>query len=147
MPILNYTTKIDAHKTVAEIQKILAKGGAASIKTDYDNGFPVAISFLASIGERLVPFRLPADFEGVRLTLARDPNVPRALKSMEQAQRVAWRVVKDWTEAQMAFIQAGQATLSQLFLPHALNNDTGKTFYEEVASNPRFLLGSGENHG
>lgn len=72
MPILNYTTKIDAHKTVAEIQRILAKGGASSIKTDYENGFPVAISFLALIGDRLIPFKLPADFEGVQLALARD---------------------------------------------------------------------------
>lgn len=145
MPILNYTTKIDPHKTVAEIQRILAKGGATSIKTDYADGLPVAISFLAIIGERSVPFKLPADFDGVHRVLLRDSDVPRGLKTMEQAQRVAWRVVKDWVEAQMAFIQSGQASLAQLFLPHAINQDSGRTVYEEVAADPRFLLDSGED--
>lgn len=36
MPILNYTTKIAAAKTVGEIQAILARAGAQSISIDYD---------------------------------------------------------------------------------------------------------------
>jgi hypothetical protein len=31
MPILNYTTTIDAHKTVTDVQRLLAKRGARAI--------------------------------------------------------------------------------------------------------------------
>jgi hypothetical protein len=143
MPILNYTTKIDPTRTVGEIQYILAKAGAASVKVDYQGGEPVAVAFLAQIGERLVPFRLPADWEGVYRVISKDYEIPTRLRTREQAKRVAWRVVKDWVEAQMAFIQSGQASLAQLFLPHAVKAD-GHTLYEEIAADPRFLLGSGE---
>lgn len=43
----------------------------------------------------------------------------------------------------MAFIQSGQATLAQLFLPHAVGRN-GRTFYEEVLVNPTGLLLPGE---
>jgi hypothetical protein len=45
MPILNYTTKIDAKKTVGEIQDILASHGASKIMIDYENSVPIAITF------------------------------------------------------------------------------------------------------
>jgi hypothetical protein len=48
-------------------------------------------------------------------------------------------VVKDWVEAQVALIQSGQATLAQLFLPHAVRPD-GRTLFETVAAEPQFLL-------
>ena len=36
MPLLNYTTTIAAHKTIAEIQQMLAKAGANAILSEYD---------------------------------------------------------------------------------------------------------------
>lgn len=44
MPILNYTTKIAPERTVAEIQRILAKAGATSVSVDYDEAAaPIAV--------------------------------------------------------------------------------------------------------
>ena len=43
--------------------------------------------------------------------------------------RVAWRITKNWVEAQMAFIEAKQAELSQVFLPYIVNRDN-LTVYE-----------------
>ena len=82
------------------------------MKVDFAGGEPTVVSFLLPVGERLLPFRLPADCEGVQVVMTRDKEVPPRLRTREQAQRVAWRVVKDWVEAQMAFIQSGQATLA-----------------------------------
>lgn len=46
MPLLNYTTTIAAHTTVAEIQQMLAKAGANAILSEYDDdGYIVALSF------------------------------------------------------------------------------------------------------
>ena len=139
MPLLNYTTKIAVGKTVTEIQTILAKAGAASVRTDYEKGEPVAIYFLVTINGALVPFRLPADWQGTYKIISKDWSIPRSLRTEEQAKRVAWRVLKGWVEAQMAFIEFGQASMAQLFLPHAIRRD-GRTFYGEVATSPVSLL-------
>lgn len=139
MPILNYTTEIAADKTVMELQRILARAGASCVQVNYQAGEPTCVSFMITVAGRPLPFRLPADVEGTYLVLTRDEKVPPRFSTRQQAQRVAWRVVKDWVEAQMALIQSGQATLAQLFLPHAVRPD-GRTLFETVAADPRFLL-------
>ena len=60
MPILNYTTKVDALKTQSEIVYILAKHGARAVLQEYDDtGKVVALSFqiLTSAGNQAI--RLP----------------------------------------------------------------------------------------
>lgn len=141
MAILNYTTKISTAKSASEIQEILVKAGAASIRIDYEDGEAAAISFLLIIGGNQVPFRLPSYWQGVYKIISSDSAIRWQLRTEEQAKRIAWRIVKDWIEAQLAFIQSGQASMSQLFLPYAVQR-SGRTFYEEVATNPTLLLGA-----
>ena len=142
MPILNYTTEIDAGRTVAEILRILAKAGASQARIDYEDGDPTGVMFMLNIGDRFLPFRLPANIAGVHRLIAENKQIKPHMRTRAQATRVAWRIVKDWVEAQIAFIESGQATLPQLFLPHAVGND-GRTLFEQVAADPRLLLGSG----
>lgn len=142
MPILNYTTEVPSDRTVAEIQRILAKAGAASVRIDYAQGEPAAVSFLLMLGGQPAPFRLPSNWEGVWAIIRKDASVARRLRTEGQAKRIAWRVVKDWVEAQLALIQSGQASMAQLFLPHAVRAD-GRTFFEVVAAEPQLLLGRG----
>lgn len=47
----------------------------------------------------------------------------------EQAERVAWRIIKDWIEAQMAILESKQVVFEEIFLPYMLNNK-GQTFFE-----------------
>lgn len=46
----------------------------------------------------------------------------------EQAERVAWRVAREWLLAQLAIIEAQMATLDQVMLPY-LQVDGQKTLY------------------
>lgn len=141
MPILNYTTKIDPVKTVGEIQAILAKAGALSVNTEYENGLPTAVTFLVQVNGNYVNFRLPSNHMGVFRRIQRDPDVPRNLKTEGQARRVGWRIVKDWVEAQMAIIDAQLATLPEVFLPYAVAPN-GKTFYQEFEERQLLLTTS-----
>ncbi len=145
MPILNYTTEISAARTVGEIQNILARAGAASIRVDYQDKEPDAVIFMLMIGYAPVEFRVPSRWQGVHSILHRDdsPGMRPKFRTEVHARRVAWRIVKDWIEAQLALVESGQATLPQLFLPHAIRAD-GQTLYEVVAANPRFLLATGD---
>jgi hypothetical protein len=131
--ILNYTTTVEAAKSIAEITRILAAHRAVSILTDFDNGQPVAISFRIQTGFGLMTFRLPAEVEKVFAVLHRSRISPR-FKTREQAGRVAWRICKDWVEAQMALIRMGQVELEQIFLPYAQDSQ-GITLYERMKTN------------
>jgi hypothetical protein len=139
MPIKNYTTKINQGQTVAEIQALLAAKGAQSIMVDYENGDPTALAFMVKWQGQEVPFRLPCNWEGALAALKRD----RRKVDETQARAIAWRIVKDWVAAQMAIIEAGQATLQEVFLPYALVNKQ-TTLFQRMTIDPGRLLGAGE---
>ena len=49
---------------------------------------------------------------------------------MEQARRVAWRILKDWVAAQLAIVEAEQAQMAEVFLPYAVESQTGQTMFQ-----------------
>lgn len=139
MAILNYTTQIDFNKTIGEIYSILARVKVQQISTDYDNGQPSAVKFMLLYFEQPVYFRLPCNIEGVYKSLCRAPKVPNKLRTKEQARRVAWRIIKDWVEAQIAIVEAQQAEMVEVFLPYAIDK-SGDTFFQQFSANHQKLL-------
>ena len=140
MAILNYTTKIDAAKTVGEIQAMLAKKGAASIRIDYEKGVPIAVEFetdTPTLGRQFYSYA--PRVEGVLESLQRDPNVPSRFCDLEQARRVAWRIEKDWLEAQFAKSEAMRFPLERLMLSYMVMGQ--KPLYEKmVESHAKMLM-------
>lgn len=126
MPILNYTTTIDAHKTLAEVQAKLAKKGARAIMIGYENGLPTSLAFefvtSASGGIQRGPlrYRLPCRHEAILALLRREAQ-PR-YRTPQHALNVAWRILKDWCEAQFALIDAGMVAPDEVFLPYMLTS-------------------------
>ena len=143
MPLLNYTTKVPVSRSIAEIQKTLVKAGARSVMLDYDDdGKVTAIAFKIILNGAPISFVLPSKTAEV-LEVMKYDGTPRSLLSDDHAQRVAWRIIKDWVEVQMAIVATNMVTLPQVFLPYAVNQD-GTTLYEIVAQNPAMLLGGAE---
>lgn len=139
MPILNYTTKIDVYKTVGEIQGNLVKHGAKKILTDYDdNGRIVSLSFMIDTPSGTMPIRLPSNVDQVlKVLLKQKVNCDR-----EQAERVAWRIIKDWIEAQMAILESQMVSMDEIFLPYIVQGE--KTVYQLFRDQQMRLTGSGE---
>lgn len=134
MPILNYTTKIDPHKTIGEITKTLVDHGASKIAIDYnDKKMPSALTFQLDFDGRPMFYKLPARFEGVLNALIAQ-KVPGNLRNLDQSNRVAWRIIKDWVEAQMALVEAQQAEVQEIFLPYLMLQD-GNTMYDRLKGN------------
>lgn len=139
MAILNYTTSISADKSVGEIQKMLAQHGARSIMTDWEEGEISSLTFNIALPGGNFAFRLPVDANGVYAALqaeqrkGRLPGLSASKITRDHARRVAWRILKDWLEAQLALIQSKQATLEQVMFPHLLNAD-GQTIYAQFAA-------------
>ena len=126
MAIKNYTTTIDVYKSLGEIQGVLASHGARKIMVDYDEaGQPVGVAFgiETPVGPR--GFLLPANVAGVRAVFAKQ----KIREQDGQAERTAWRNVRDWIMAQMAIIEAGQVAMEEIFLPY-LTDSRGRTMYQ-----------------
>ena len=124
MPIKNYTSNVDCYTSLGEIQGALARGGANKVLIEYADRKPVGVKFAIDtpIGERT--FALPANVDGV-MAVFRRQNVKADLA---QAERTAWKNIRDWVLAQMAFIEAGQVTMDQVFFPYI--TDGKKTLYQ-----------------
>ena len=132
MAILNYTTTIIAEKTASEIQKMLAMSKAQAVLCEYDDDAVMcAMSFRIITNYGVIFFRLPANTVGVYNALKQDNKVPKRLKTRAQAANVAWRILKDWIEAQLAIVDADMASITEVFLPYAQNKE-GQTVYQSL---------------
>lgn len=135
MPLLNYTTKVDVFTTLGEIQRHLVKHGADTIMQQYDNqGRIAALTFRINTpsGPRVI--RLPANVDAVLAVLTRQ----KVRCDRDQAERVAWRIVKDWVEAQMAILESEMVQMEEIFLPYMVNN-SGQTLFQAYRNNQLML--------
>lgn len=129
MPIKNYTTKIPAVQTVGEIQGLLAEHGARKVMMDYsDRGGVESVTFGLAVNGSLVGFKIDAKPEGVANVMKKDGIKCDSV----QAERIAWRNVKDWIAAQLALVETEQASMQQVFLPYLVSGE--KTLYEKMIS-------------
>lgn len=141
MALLNYSTTIDAYKTVAEIEQMLVKHGAKSIMKSYEGEDVTSLSFLIDTGNGNIPVKLPVRLDDVLQVLTEQKKAhPKAniKATREQANRVAWRILKDWIEVQMALLDMKMVKFEEIFLSYIETAD-GKTIYEKLEEK-QFLL-------
>lgn len=130
--ILNYTTKIDASRTIGEIQGMLAQRGAKEILIQYTNGVPTSLMFSIEIGNETFSYSLPCRWQAVQKLLEREARESR-YKTSVHARNVGWRVIKDWIEAQLSLVETGMVEIGEVFLPYQLT-DGKVTVYERMKS-------------
>ncbi len=139
MPLLNYTTKIPPHQSIGEIYAVLAAHDAERITTSYKkiNGKqrPTGISFGLQTPGGYYEYELPANVAGVLEVMTRQwkEGKVRTRPDYDHAERVAWRILKDWIEAQSAIIEAGMATLHTVMLPYQIEEKSGRPLHELIA--------------
>lgn len=132
------TTAVAPEKTAAEITTLLVMSGARQISMDYDEAGKLAgLRFVLAIHGGLLPFKLPVRTEPVFKILngRRKYSYDRtncAEKDRAQAERVGWRQLLRWVQAQLAMIETGMVATEEIFLPYMQNPD-GQTVYELFA--------------
>lgn len=132
------TTEITVQKTAADILSLLVRAGATQVSLDYKDSKIVGMRFLYPVDGHPVPFRLPVRTEPIFNVIngRRTPDAWKqfnrkamAAKDREQSERVAWRQLLRWIEAQLAMIETGMVKTDEVFLPYAAAPN-GQTFYE-----------------
>ncbi len=142
MAILNYTTKVPAEKTVALIMQKLVEFGVRNVSLDYDekkNASGIQFTFLLPDGKPLL-FRLEENSPGVLKALNNAANVPQKLCTIEHARNVAWRIKKDFIEAQLALVEAGIASLPEMFIGDLVDKKGSRLIEVFAQNSDHFLL-------
>jgi hypothetical protein len=142
---LNYTTQIRSEKTAGECLALLGTNGASAIAVTYDDKKPSGIAFRLETPHGPREFRLPVNVGGMHNSLIkanREGRIPARYTDPEHAHRVAWRVAKDWLEAQLAIVDAQMARLDEAFLPY-LQVESGQTLYQAYSEREQLALTGG----
>jgi len=123
-PIFMGRTEIATEKTAAEIQQVLVASGARQIVADYGpQGNINGLRFVIEAQGMLLAFALPVRVE---------PLVKQLRGDRAQAERVAWRQLLRWVQAQMAMIEVGMVRAEEVYAPYMLQRD-GRTLFELLA--------------
>ncbi len=129
--IKNYTTTVPVTRTVSEIMEILAQHGAVEISTKWRHHRITSLSFCWSGSI----FELPSRLEKVHLVLQAGyvrGEVSLAQSSLDHAECVAWRNLKDWVDAQFALIDSHTAQVPELFLSFMIIPGSERTVFMEI---------------
>lgn len=103
--------------------------------TEYENGEVVALSFKIITKQGELGIKLPANIDRVLQVLKNQRKKNSQVKdTREQATRTAWRIIKDWVDAQMAILDTEMVEMQEIFLPYILNNK-GQTLYQVFKNN------------
>jgi hypothetical protein len=142
-----YTTTIKARRTAGECVDLLADAGAARVAIEMTDRKPTGLSFRLDMAGQWQDFVMPVDVDAMQAVLVKACKPGGALAKMggtrgarpvelarwqtrEHAADVAWRVVLNWLEAQLALIDADMAKLDQVMLPYLAVD--GGTLYEVI---------------
>ena len=145
-PIYMESTEIASERSAAEVSAVLVQAGATSVSVRYDSGKVVGMTWTMRVGATELPFSMPARVEPVcQVLLKRRAGFvdnPTKARIRAQAERVAWRQLLRWVQAQLAMIEVGMAQRAEVFMPYIQRED-GVTFYEYFESHQLALPAAG----
>ncbi|HMT28792.1 MAG TPA: hypothetical protein PKD91_05885 [Bacteroidia bacterium] len=145
MNLKNYTSSIDASRSMDNIESKLVEIGASNINKKYQDKICTGITFLIYDSGLIntTAFHLTAQVSECFDILFKEVKRPKPETRkliLDQANRTAWKILSDWTEIQCSMILLGQAKPLQMFLPFIYDIKTEETFYDKVVSGKLKLL-------
>lgn len=145
MNIKNYTSSVEASKSMARIEELLVEIGASNINKQYNDKVCTGITFLLHDQQlqQTLPFHLKAQVDECFAVLWKDVKRPRPETKEQlkkQAAKTAWKILSDWTEIQCSMILLGQAKPLQMFLPFVYDAKNNETLFDKVSTGKAKLL-------
>lgn len=147
MKLFMETTKIEATKTVAQIQELLGIYGCSGVMTLYENNEVKAVCFQIMFLDKNIAFKLPCRWEAIyknfadRRASGKDRPAHKEQEDAQQAKRVAWRQILRWVEAQLALVETDMVKIQEVFLPYTQVDIKGTTLYQEIESKGFKMIG------
>lgn len=148
------TTTVTATKSIGEILSLLGRTpGVKQIATDYREGRVTGLNFVIALRGEDAVFKLPARITPVLEKLKKAKPFSRRRGSpeqyakalQEQAERIAWRQLFRWLQAQIALIDLSMVKPEEVFLPYVtFDFVTGETLFERFEQRGLKMLAAGD---
>jgi len=123
------TTTISMDRTAQEIVLVLVQAGATNVNQQYENRKLIGLRWTMNMRGREVPFEMPARVNPVYAMLKKRSGArQKDILIREQAERVAWRQLLRWVQAQTAMIETGMVEPAEVFASY-ISTPTG-TLYQ-----------------
>ena len=153
MALKNYRTEVAPEKTAAEILLRLTRYGAREVTQEFDgDGQLAGLHFAIETKHGRQSFRLPARWQSVQALLKQQladgvTGLGPRHTTAAHARAVAWRLLRDWIDVQLALIDVGMVAMEEAMLPYMILPETGETLYEAFVERgvPRAAVESGAN--
>jgi len=143
MQVKNYTSTVPVERSIMMVEKLLRDAGALTITkfSDPKTKEVAGITFQIVANNQPLLFKLPVKAEACFEVIKRRIS-PRSIhktsvleNARQQALRTAWKLLFDWVQIQMSYIELNQVELLEVFLSYAYNPSTDKTYFEIVKEN------------
>lgn len=141
-------TSVSVERSQAEVRKLLGKHGSQrfAFGEERDDGGQrwAAVSFVH--GQHAVRMRVPLKLVDEREVRARARRAHTRTADQirdemyEQEEKRIWRVIAWNLKARMVAVDEGVETFEEAFLAHLIDQQTGRTIYEQLAEEGRVEL-------
>lgn len=145
--IFKETTKVPVARSLGEIVAFLRKAGAMSVTQTFDeSGGVISLRFSLPLAGQMVWFSLPCRANAVYAMLKKGQGRSRTSDAdlKAQADRIAWRHLHAWTQAQLALIETGLVETEEVFMPYRWDEKHQTTLFEYYKSSQILLTAGGK---
>ncbi len=131
------TTEVEAARTAGEISAELIKAGATQIATSYDQGRVTGLRWTMRVNGMDAVFDMPARVDPIYKILA-GRNRKTWLSDRDKvachakAERVAWRQLLRWVQAQNALIETGMVQPMEVFTAYWIPPGQSQTLFSAM---------------
>jgi hypothetical protein len=135
------TTGISPQRTSGEIIALLVSVGASQVNQEFKDSRIVGLRWIMLVRGTPTLFSMPIRSSAVFKVINGRRVRPRRGSEEEDrraAERIAWRQLLRWVEAQTAMIETGLAEAGEVFLPYA--EFQGRTLFEHMVDRGMKLL-------
>jgi len=125
------TTEAPIHRSIQEIHELLVQAGATEVSSVYSQGHISGMTWAMTIEGKSLRFKMPARVEALKQQLlSQYRRGPRGDTDISvKAERIAWRQLFRWVQAQVAFVETGMAQRHEVFMPY-VQSPNGQTMFE-----------------
>ena len=112
----NYTTTVPVERTVSQIESLLVSIGATHIEKEFQGGNIASLIFTIPHENASVKVKLPARYQEALLVIRKIPEYKNKKQDwlINQTMKVAWRILLNWIEVEVAMLQIRNSNLLQV---------------------------------
>jgi hypothetical protein len=140
MPTLKKHDSTRASNYAGEIAQELVSLGAITVEMRYAQEHITALAWIMPVNGAVAHFLMPARVDSVlKMLIKREPTLsPTELGRLSRrAERIAWRYLARWVEAQGTMVRAGMLAPAEPFVSFAVFPGGTRTLFEIFAERGR----------